>query len=102
MLDKIIRLENNLEWLHRLKEKLKSDSPDENFFDRALRYALLESIQIIIDISCHICGKFYLGNPESYSDCIKLLENYDYIPKTLSVKLQTAVSVRVKLWLKQK
>lgn len=39
----------------------------------ALRYGLLESIQIVIDLSCHLVVHQNLGNAETYSDCIRLV-----------------------------
>ena len=52
-----------------------------------MRYGFLESIQIVIDISCHLVSKYNLGNPESYSECIELLRKFKHIDEELEEKL---------------
>jgi uncharacterized protein YutE (UPF0331/DUF86 family) len=48
---------------------------------------LLESIQIVIDISCHLASEYNLGNPSSYGECIELLGKNNYIGRELEHKL---------------
>ena len=60
----------------------------------ALRYGFLESIQIIIDISCHLVSKYNLGNPGTYSECIELLRKFKYIDEELEDKLIGMVGLR--------
>lgn len=52
-----------------------------------MRYGLLESIQIVIDISCHIAVHDNLGNAETYADCIGLLGSFNIIDKELKERL---------------
>lgn len=60
----------------------------------ALKYGLIETIQIVIDISCHPVSKYNLGNPLIYAECIELLEKYAYIDKGLAKKLLVMVGLR--------
>jgi uncharacterized protein YutE (UPF0331/DUF86 family) len=60
----------------------------------ALRYGFLESIQIIIDISCHLVSKYNLGNPENYSDCIEFLRKFNYIDENIENKLIGMIGLR--------
>jgi uncharacterized protein YutE (UPF0331/DUF86 family) len=60
----------------------------------ALRYGFLESIQIVIDIACHLVSEYNLGNPETYSECIELLRKYDYIDENLEEKLVGMTGLR--------
>ncbi len=77
---KLIQLENNIAELERFAhsysvDDLKSDTTKQ----WALRYGFLESIQIIIDVSCHIVVHQNLGNANTYADCITLLRKFNYI-----------------------
>lgn len=60
----------------------------------ALRYGLLESIQIVIDIACHIVVHHNLGNAETYADCLQLLENFDIIDEQLADALTGMAGLR--------
>jgi uncharacterized protein YutE (UPF0331/DUF86 family) len=61
-------LENNIIDLEKMKvqSEYEPDLFQKKTNEWSLWYGLLESIQIVIDISCHIVGKFNLGNPYSY------------------------------------
>lgn len=95
MKDRLKRLEDNATELAAMKvrhslEDIKADKS----LEWALRYGLLESFQIVIDIACHIVSKYNLGNPESYSDCIALLAEHKYIDRALAEKLTGMVGLR--------
>ncbi len=89
---KLQHLEANVAELEKFRkqnplEAVKSDTGKE----WALRYGLLESIQIVIDISCHLVVDKNLGNADTYSECIELLGEFDYIDKNL-VKILTGMA----------
>lgn len=68
MRERLQKLENNVAELKDFRKsygiaELKSDKKKE----WALRYGLLESIQIVIDMSCHLVVKHNLGNAETYA-----------------------------------
>lgn len=95
MLDRLKLLEENINVLSEFKKRytiegIRSDKPQE----WALRYGLLETIQIVIDISCHLATKYNLGNPDSYAECIELLKKYKYIDGSLSETLTGMVGLR--------
>jgi len=95
MHDKLKLLENNIIELKNLKQKyvdanVKVDKMDE----WALRYGLFESIQIIIDIACHLVAKYDAGNPETYTECIELLERNGYLNSEISEKLIGMIGLR--------
>jgi len=95
MLERIKLLEENLSILEKLKstltlEDLKKDKTKE----WAIRYGFYESIQILIDISCHLVVKYNLGDPKSYSECIELLKKFEYISEELAEKLIKMVGLR--------
>ena len=60
----------------------------------ALRYGIFESIQIIIDIACHITNKYNLGVAKTYTQCIENLTKYHYIEKNLEKNLISAIGLR--------
>lgn len=95
MIDKLKQLEQNLIILEKIKkdyslEDIQSDKIDE----WGLRYGLLESIQIIIDISCHLVAEKNLGVPKSYSDCINLLITNKYLDADTGKKVIRMVGLR--------
>lgn len=95
MRERLQKLENNVAELKDFRKsygiaELKSDKKKE----WALRYGLLESIQIVIDMSCHLVVKHNLGNAETYADCIVLLRQYDYIDDALESSLKAMTGLR--------
>ncbi|MDL1956558.1 MAG: DUF86 domain-containing protein [Candidatus Desulfofervidus auxilii] len=95
MYERLITLERNIAELKNFKiEHTLEDVLSNKTKEWALRYGFLESIQIIIDIACHICAKYNLGSPNNYSECIELLRKFKYIDKTLEKKLIGMVGLR--------
>jgi len=95
MLDRLKNLETNVNELNKIKENLSiNDLKKDKTKEWALRYGLLETIQILIDISCHLVSKYNLGNPETYTDCIELLLNHKYINEKLSKKIISMIGLR--------
>ncbi|HSD64676.1 MAG TPA: DUF86 domain-containing protein [Ignavibacteriaceae bacterium] len=95
MIDKLIRLEENLKALKTIKDKytlqdILSDKVDE----WGLRYGFFESIQIIIDLACHIAAQKNLGTPKNYSECISFLIMNNYIKKDLGEKIIKMIGLR--------
>lgn len=88
-------LENNVAELRDLKSEYStSDIKRDKKKEWALRYGLLESIQIVIDLSCHLAIHHNLGNAETYSDCIQLLGQYDIIDEELEERLMSMTGLR--------
>ncbi len=95
MFQRIENLEENIANLKTLKEKFTISDIKENKLDEwSLRYGIFESIQIIIDISCHISSKYNLGIAKSYVECIENLQKQAYIDKDLSKSLISAIGLR--------
>ena len=95
MIDKLTRLEENLKALQNIKNNYTLDDILSDKVDEwGLRYGLLESIQIIIDIACHIVSDKNLGSPKNYSDCISILTSNNYITRGLSDHLKQMIGLR--------
>ncbi len=95
ILERIKLLEENIAILEDLRnaltlEALKKDKTKEWI----IRYGLYESIQIVIDISCHLAVKYNLGAPKTYSECIELLRKYKYISEELTEVLIKMIGLR--------
>jgi uncharacterized protein YutE (UPF0331/DUF86 family) len=89
------QLENNVAELQRIKKQYTVEEiQDDKTKEWALRYGLLESIQIVIDISCHLVVHKNLGNADTYSECIELLQRFDYIDKDLEKNLKGMTGLR--------
>lgn len=95
MLERLKLLEDNVRELAEFRKKFSiEDLSSDKSREWALRYGFLETIQIVIDISCHVVSKYNLGNPMKYSECIDLLKDYKYIDEGLAVKLNGMVGLR--------
>lgn len=95
MLERLKLLEENINNLTAFRKKYTlKDMRDDKTKEWALRYGLLETIQAVIDISCHLVSKYNLGNPASYSECIELLGKFSYIDDELTTKLTGMVGLR--------
>ncbi|MDX9923861.1 MAG: DUF86 domain-containing protein [Ignavibacteriaceae bacterium] len=93
--DKLMRLEENLKILKEMKatftiENLLSNKNDE----WALRYGFFESLQIIIDLACHIVTDKNLASPKTYNECIRVLVQNNYIEKSLGDRLTKIFGLR--------
>jgi uncharacterized protein YutE (UPF0331/DUF86 family) len=95
MLERLKLLEENIAGLLEFRRKTSfEDILHDKSKEWALRYGLIETIQIVIDISCHLVSKYNLGNPSTYAECIELLEKYGHIDKDLAQKLLGMVGLR--------
>jgi len=95
MLERLSNLEENISSLQELQEKISLEDVKKNKFDEwALRYGIFESIQIIIDIACHVAAKYNLGSSKSYVECIEKLQKFDYITPELEKSLIGAIGLR--------
>ena len=93
--DKIIRLEENLKTLKSIKENYNiSDLISDKVDEWGLRYGLFESIQIIIDLACHVVAEKNLGTPKNYSECISFLVANNCIKQELGNKIIKMIGLR--------
>lgn len=93
--DKLTRLEDNLKTLKQLKDNYTQNDILNNKVDEwGLRYGLFESIQIIIDIACHVVSEKNLGTPKNYSECISLLVSNKYLKNDSGEKITRMIGLR--------
>ncbi|MDP2362178.1 MAG: DUF86 domain-containing protein [Ignavibacteria bacterium] len=93
--EKLKRLEENLSVLNAIKQNYTlNDLINDKVDEWGLRYGLLESIQIIIDISCSVVAEKNLGIPKNYSECIGLLVSNNYLEKELGERIMSMVGLR--------
>lgn len=95
MLHRLANLEENIATLKELQNKITVDDVKNNKFDEwALRYGIFESIQIVIDISCHLTSKYNLGVSKTYVECIEKLLKHNYVTKELAHSIISAIGLR--------
>lgn len=88
-------LENNVAELQKMKSEYSvTDIKRDKTKEWALRYGLLESIQIVIDTACHLVVHHNLGNAKTYADCIGLLGSFDIIDENLEKRLTGMAGLR--------
>ena len=93
--DKFKNLEENIKVLYEIKESVSVEELNTNKrYEWEIRYGLLESIQIIIDISCKISSNYNLGNPKNYRECIELLQKNKFLKPDTSKKVIAMVGLR--------
>lgn len=92
---KFKHLEENIKLLKEIKESVSFEAIKNNRrYEWEVRYGLLESIQIVIDISCKISSEFNLGNPSNYRECIELLAKFNYLQEETAKKVVAMVGLR--------
>lgn len=84
------RLDENIRTL----EGMRSESFCARTSQWALRYGLLESIQIVIDLACELVASRNLGSPSSYRGCIDLLSNHGLLSSDLAGSLVGMIGLR--------
>jgi len=93
--EKLKHLEANIALLHEIKQSTPLETFKTNRrYEWEVRYGLLESIQIIIDVACKISSAYNLGNPKSYRACVELLAQHHYLSSTLAKKVISMVGLR--------
>ena len=93
--EKLAILEENIAELERFRTKYSLDAVlKETTIQWALRYGFLESIQIVIDISCNLVAIHNLGNAQTYAECIDLLEKFKMIDQSLASKIKSMAGLR--------
>lgn len=95
MLNRLQNLEENVVYLRKMREQFSAQTLHENKFDEwALRYGIFESIQIVIDIACHLSSKYNLGVSTTYAQCIENLQRSRFISSELAKQLIGAIGLR--------
>ena len=93
--EKLKHLEENIKILREIKSSVSLDELKVNKrYEWEVRYGLLESIQVIIDIACKLSSQYNLGNPKNYRACIELLQQHGYLNEVLSKKVIGMVGLR--------
>lgn len=90
MSDRLSTLDENL----RILEEFRSTPPRDRRDEWALRYGLLVSIQIVIDVACELVALRNLGTPKSYRECIVLLERHDILSPDVASHTTAMVGLR--------
>lgn len=60
----------------------------------ALRYGMLEAIQIVIDVACAVVSHENLGHPKSYAECLRILGREGRLDEALAGRLARTVGLR--------
>lgn len=95
MLERLIQLEENIKGLEAIRrDHTLADFSSSRELQWAVRYGLIETIQIVIDTACGICNKSNLGSPQNYGDCLRLLKEFKFIPVELAGTLIRIVGLR--------
>ena len=94
-LEKLTHLDTNLAELENVVNKYSIEEINEDILKQwALRYGLFESIQIVIDIACHVVSHNNFGSTNTFRDCLDLLQKFDIIDDNLSKNLKNMVGLR--------
>ena len=89
------RLEANVRELQRFRQTYALETINRDLhLQWALRYGLLQAIQIVIDISCHVVSRKNLGTPATYAECIELLHRAGYLDGNLADVLSGVIGLR--------
>lgn len=93
--EKLKHLEGNIKVLREIKETVTLEELKVNKrYEWEVRYGLLESIQVVIDIACKLSSQYNLGNPKTYRACVELLQQHKYLDGALAQKVIAMVGLR--------
>ena len=94
-MEKLKHLEENIKVLREIKASVTLEELKVNKrYEWEVRYGLLESIQIVIDIACKLSSQYNLGNPKTYRACVELLQQHKYLDQSLAQKIIGMVGLR--------
>jgi len=89
------QLENNIRELKKIRNSWDiGDIKGDKSKEWSLRYGLLESLQVVIDIACHQVAEKNMGSAETYSECFELLKENGYIDEEMNDTFKRMVGVR--------
>jgi len=95
LLEKFENIESNLKILKEIKATYSFDDISENKrYEWEIRYGLLETIQLVIDISCKVSSYYNLGSPKSYKECVELLKKFKYLSTDTASKVIAMIGLR--------
>lgn len=95
MLERLAQLDENLRQLESLKSSHTLDTVASVIhLQWAVRYGLIESIQIVIDTACGLCSRNNLGVPKNYGDCLRFLARSRYLSQECADELVKIVGLR--------
>lgn len=95
MVERLSRLEKNVAELVKFRKENSAEDVQSDLQKQwILRYGLFESIQIVIDLACHIVSKHNVGSPQNYADCVNVLLKEKYISKDLAAKITAMTGLR--------
>lgn len=98
MRERLAQLEENLRVLSNWQKTVTHDSvKKDKQVEWALRYGFFETIQILIDIACHIVSTQNLGKPKSYAECVELLQRENYLEAELAGRIIAMIGLRNRL-----
>ena len=93
--EKLKHLEENIKILREIKTSVTLEELKVNKrYEWEVRYGLLESIQVVIDIACKLSSQYNLGNPKTYRACVELLQEHKYLDEILARKVIAMVGLR--------
>lgn len=95
LIERLQHLDTNIAEMEKLVSNISIDELMSKTTNQwALRYGLFESIQILIDISCHLVSQNNFGNTNTYRDCIDALVKFNVFDEDLGLKLKKMVGLR--------
>ena len=91
---KLDRLEENLRELARFQTTTLADLDDEKTVRWGLRYGVMETVQIAIDLACAIVSRRNLGDPDQPADCFRLLQQNGVLSDAVADRLIQILDAR--------
>lgn len=91
---KLDRLEDNLRELAHFRNTTLADLDDDQTVRWGLRYGVMETVQIAIDLSCAIVDRRNLGDPDQPADCFRLLQQNGMLSEAVADRLVQTLDAR--------
>jgi uncharacterized protein YutE (UPF0331/DUF86 family) len=94
LLSRLKRLEENLRELAHFQNTTLADLDDDQTVRWGLRYGVMETVQIAIDLACAIVSRRNLGDPDQPADCFRLLRQTGVLSEAVADRLIQTLDAR--------
>ncbi len=91
---KLDRLEENLRELAHFQNTTLAGLDDDQKARWGLRYGVMETVQVAIDLACSIVRRHDLGDPDQPAGCFRLLQQNGILSEAVADRLIQALDAR--------
>lgn len=82
--EKLEKLEETIKWLEKYRKLSREDFLIDFTVNAAAMHYMVLGIEIVVDIGNHILHELYQAHPKEYKEVIRMLGEYEVVPRTFA------------------